>query len=665
MGQGNPERNSRVLADYRQTMAELLMDRFTRPWGIWSHRNGVLNRNQAHGSPANLLDLYAAVDIPETELFGPGRRVEGTPDDPASDDPAPAADWRDLIVCKLASSAAHVTGKRWVSSESMTWLGEHFRTPLADVKSQVDSLLAAGVNHMFFHGTPFSPADASWPGWLFYASTDFTPTNTWWSHLPALTTYIARNQAFMQSGKADNELLVYFPIHDLYATAPPGRELLTYIRVHNTQEWLDRDQPAFGRSIQSLWERGYGFDFVSDTQLSNDIQSSNGILDAHGAAYRAILVVGSRRMPEATWRRLLNLASSGARVAILGSLPADVPGLKDAGMRRAMRLQAIEMLGAPTLLPGGVKSYRVGSGRILNGDDQEALLASVDVRREVAAGLGIHLVRRHDALGPFYFLANRSSRVVDAPIHLASMGRAAIAFDALTGKVRRVGLRRGKQGVEIDLTLLPGESRIVRLLDQERGLPALSRPETTGEAHSLSGEWRLEFLEGGPERPGLQRTKRLMSWTELPGAEREARAAFSGTVRYRLNFERPKGKANRWVLDLGRVRNSARVRLNGAEIGVCLFPPYRLEVPATALRAGENLLEVEAINLMANRIAAMDRARIDWKKFYFVNLQYRPFDAAGWKPAPSGLLGPVTLAPLLAAPRSSGSPARETQPEKP
>ena len=55
---------------------------------------------------------------------------------------------------------------------------------------------------------------------------------------------------------------------------------------------------------------------------------------------------------------------------------------------------------------------------------------------------------------------------------------------------------------------------------------------------------------------------------------------------------------------------------------------------------------MEVTNLMANRIAEMDRQRVPWQKFYFVNIQYKPFSAAEWAPAPSGLVGPVRLIPL-------------------
>jgi hypothetical protein len=60
---------ARIKADFRATLAQLHLD-YLRTWIAWSHRHGFIVRNQSHGAPANLLDLYGAVDIAETEIFG-------------------------------------------------------------------------------------------------------------------------------------------------------------------------------------------------------------------------------------------------------------------------------------------------------------------------------------------------------------------------------------------------------------------------------------------------------------------------------------------------------------------------------------------------------------------------------------------------------------------
>ncbi|MBO7379768.1 MAG: hypothetical protein J6U31_08490 [Bacteroidales bacterium] len=56
--------------DYRETMSDLLLEVFTHSWADWAHSLGSTVRNQAHGSPADLLDVYAAVYIQELESFG-------------------------------------------------------------------------------------------------------------------------------------------------------------------------------------------------------------------------------------------------------------------------------------------------------------------------------------------------------------------------------------------------------------------------------------------------------------------------------------------------------------------------------------------------------------------------------------------------------------------
>jgi hypothetical protein len=165
-----------VLADYRETISDLLLDTFTTEWSAWAKRHGRQVRNQAHGSPANILDLYAASDIPETE----GSEIQRF---------------------KWATSAAHVAGRPRVSAEAATWLGEHFRVRLADVRDAVDRFFVAGVNHIVYHGTAYSPLGDPWPGWQFYASVEFNPQNAWWDDFRALNTYVARAQSFLQSGR--------------------------------------------------------------------------------------------------------------------------------------------------------------------------------------------------------------------------------------------------------------------------------------------------------------------------------------------------------------------------------------------------------------------------------------------------------------------------------
>lgn len=169
-GKARDDRAARVKCDYRETISDMMVENFMPPWVNWAHDHGMLTRDQAHGSPGNLLDLYAAADMPETEMFSRDR---------------------EMLVCKFASSAGHVAGRKLISSETGTWLAEHFTETLGEMKQLIDEMFLSGINHVFYHGTCYSPDDAAWPGWLFYAATEMNPRNPIWHDVPALNAYIA------------------------------------------------------------------------------------------------------------------------------------------------------------------------------------------------------------------------------------------------------------------------------------------------------------------------------------------------------------------------------------------------------------------------------------------------------------------------------------------
>jgi hypothetical protein len=152
----------------------------------------------------------------------------------------------------------------------------------------------------------------------------------------------------------------------------------------------------------------------------------------------------------------------------------------------------------------------------------------------------------------------------------------------------------------------------------------------------------VTFVEGGPVLPPAYSTERLECWTQQgePDAQR-----FAGAARYSISIDVPARKADGWILDLGDVRESARVWVNGSPAGVVFAHPFRLAV-GDLLKPGRNELAIEVTNLSANRIRDLDRRKVPWKKFHdinFVSHLYKPFDASNWELKPSGLLGPVML----------------------
>lgn len=609
------EASARVISDHRETISDLLLEEFTKPWQQWAADRGAIIRNQAHGSPANILDLYAASDIPEQE-------------------------GSNILSIKMASSAAHVTGKRLASSEAATWLNEHFIGTLAETKNAVDRFLLGGINHNCYHGTAYSPPGEEWPGFHFYASVELNPSNPQWDHFGALNAYVTRAQSFLQAGQSDEDVLLYYNIHDRWMV--PGNGAMPHF--HGPQG------PGASEAGRDLLAGGYGFDYISDRLLSG-VRYANGALRAGNSEYKAIVVSNTTYIPADTMRQLFVLAERGATILFHGTPPSQVPGYGRLNQRRSQLQVYTETLAKIPAdnRPEGVATLNWGQGRILIGEDLQPLLTRAGVARESMVDQGLGYVRRQDGSAHHYFISNRGEQAIDGWVPLATPSRSVAVFDLMTGKAG-VGATRvnAEGGTDVYVQLAPGESWALRTsADEARGERHVYR-RAQGQPQPLTGTWSVSFVKGGPELPAPVQVTELKSWTEFGG---DAVKNFSGVARYTLTFDRPQGAANGYILDLGRVAESAQVRLNGEVLTTLFSAPYRLELNAGQLR-DRNTLEIEVANLMANRAADLDRRGVAWKKFYNINMPARRpanrgpdgnFSAAGWDPLPSGLIGPVTL----------------------
>jgi hypothetical protein len=615
-GKDSTDTRTRVLYDYRATIDELLLEYFTQTWSKWGKSKGALIRNQSHGSPANTLDLYSAVDIPETE---------GT----------------DILRFKFASSAANVTGKKLASSESATWLDEHFLSSWGDVKKAIDLYFLGGVNHIFYHGTEYSPKDAPWPGWLFYAAVHFQPSNPQWKDFSMLNEYITRTQSFLQSGKPDNDVLLYYPIIDRYSE--PGRELLQHF------DGMERNFVGTDFEHLSQWmiENGYGFDFFSDRQLQN-IAFSNGKLASGGNSYQTILLPANKLITEKTFQKLVALAKAGAVILFYKNLPQDVPGL--GGLEEKRKLLQKQLAQLNFINQGGIKKAAVGKGAFYVGDNIQDLLSAAKTRRETITQKDLSFIRRKTNDGQIYFINNRSEKAVNDWVIVNSKASSVALFDPMVGKNGLARWRASANGIEVYLQLQPFESVILQTYNGKKAGNQYVYTQTNGDSKEIAGEWTIEFLSGGPILPKKINTSQLKSWTEFEGEEVKN---FSGTAKYSINFQKPAGTPGSWLLDLGKVEETAEVFLNGKKLATLIGPSFQVVVPSSLLKAN-NQLEIIVANLMANRIIYMDKNNIPWKIFYNTNMPARKrentknglFDASSWKPLPSGLLGPVSITPL-------------------
>lgn len=613
LGYASEERNSRVICDYRETISDLLLHRFTEVWADWAKTHNAGIRNQAHGSPANILDLYAASTIPETE---------GT----------------DRMRIKMATSAGHVSGKPLIACEAATWLNDHFLATLAESKENFDRYLANGVNHIVYHGTPYSPVDEPFPGWMFYAAVHYAPTNTWWDDLKSLNNYVANCQSFLQNAAPNNDLLLYFPIYDSWSQC--GKYMINH--------YGGKSESLTKELSESLLDAGYTFDYISDKQIQG-LSNDQELIRAKGATYRTIIVPCCEYIPLESMQKLLDMASKGATILFENKLPVDVPGMNKLKLRQNDYDTLVSKLNFTP--EGDLQIAKVGDGYVVKSKSVPAMLEHNLIYPEEMASLGLWFNRVHRIEGNCYFISNWSDKPVDQWVSVRTGGKNAAWFNPMTRSIEKAHMKSVSPiESKVYLQLQPGESRILQFYPYELDLPEHPEFEQAESVNEIDEEWTVSFLKGGPVLPAGFTTSELKSWPEIS----DELKYFSGTASYKVVFEKPQEKAPAYLLNLGEVHESARVILNGEELQTLLGPVYQLSIPADKLRQN-NILEIQVTNLLANRMIQMDQEGGEYKKFYNINFSAHEagnrgkdglFSAAAWEPLPSGLVGPVSLSPL-------------------
>lgn len=452
---------------------------------------------------------------------------------------------------------------------------------------------------MYFHGACYSPKNDPWPGWKFYASVDMSPTNSIWRDAPYFNKYVERCQSFLQMGEPDNDVLVYFPVHDLWAKNQ--KTLLQQFAIHN----LGHLAPEFKESILELDQLGYDCDYISDRQLLETKELNKKIATAAGIEYKALLIPDGANLPESTKAKVEELKAKGVTV--------------------------------------------------IYGNDANAL-AKVAKPETMKTKHGLKMIRRKNNKGYHYFIANLTPNDVDAFVKLAVNLKSAKWIDPLTGNNYIAEMN----GDNIHINLRSGESMILLTNDSISYNQKNTRKitEVEGTSVNIDKGWCLSFTEEAPTVKGSFNIDKLQTWETL---DDDSAKVTMGTGIYETTFmmgEAPKatkkGKkvaepaklSGSYAIDLGDVRESARVYINNVFVGCAWSVPYVLNFDGEILKKGENTIRIEVTNLPANRIADLDRKGVEWRKFEEINvvdIKYKKTKYDGWAPMPSGLNSGVRI----------------------
>ncbi len=617
-----------LVRDIRATLSEMLLKGFTETWASWSNEKGKLTRNQAHGSPGNILDYYAEVDIPETESFGcsdfaiPGLDCDPDYEEERFGRPSP-------LMMKFASSPAHLLGKKLVSSETTTWLGNHFKVSLQQVKPHIDQLFTAGINHIFYHGSTYSPAEEGFPGWLFYASTNFNRQSHFWEELPHLNRYIKNVQVELQNAKSDNDVLLYFPIDDLW-TQSEGRILLQ-LDVHKYSKWFN--ETAFGATASKLWQNGHTFDYLSDKQLGSiKVDAEGNLFIKDSITYKTIVVPPVEYLSIQTLANLEVLAEKGAKIIFEGHLPKSQAGL-------ASRLNK-----KPTLGFENINKNLLTLSNVLVTNDLSAALTQFEISAESIKKQGLEFIRKRRGEGIMYFISNLSDEFYADSVALSANYQYVTFYDPMSEQKGFI-----KTNGKFYLDLAPGASIIIETFAEKPDLSSWSYFDAASNIDLSQNTWQVQFEGGISESiPGTFKIDTLTSWTtwDAPTWDNAKIQTYCGKAHYKTQFSLEPSQLGKAIkINFQEVHESARVLVNGKDCGTVWSFPLSLTIPAEVLQES-NELEVIVQNLSANYMRKFDKEQPGWKKFYdinFVDITYTPFEAARWGLEDSGIIGSVFL----------------------
>lgn len=588
----NREVSNRFLADFRKTIGDLVSERHYAVLAALALDRGLAIHPESggpHGAPLDALNCLRHSDMTMSEFWVP------SPHRPKPEN---------RFFVKQAASAAHVYGRRIVCAEGFTSIGPQWNDVLwRSQKPSFDHEACAGLNLVFWHAFTCSPPEMGLPGQEYFAGTHFNPQVTWWPMAGAFVAYLNRCQFLLQQGRPVSDVLHYY-----------GDHVPNFAR-------LKQDDPA--KVLP-----GYDYDTIDERALLDRLTVESGrFVLPDGVSYRVLHLPARENISLPVLRKARDFVAAGG--IVVGPKPARATGL--AGWPACDR--EVQQLAEDLW----------GSGKITDRPAREALEAAKvlpDVEWLDAAPEAVFdWVHRLSGRADIYFVCNQRDRVERVNAAFRVTDRQPEIWDPVAGTLRNAAaFTPERKRTLVPLELPPHGSLFVifrKPLFTQPPAGAVNWTEFTP-VLNIDGAWQVAFdpAWGGPESIAFPT---LIDWTrhEDPGVKN-----YSGRAVYRIHFQAPeavKAGGKRFHIDLGDVSHLASVRLNGRDLGVVWTPPFRVDA-TSALRTGDNLLEIDVANSWFNRVR-YEQYEKPATTLTKTNIRLKPKLPA----ESSGLFGPVTL----------------------
>ena len=581
------EETERFLFDWRQTLGELFAENYDR-LGSMVKEAGMKGRyteshENGHVYVGDGMDLKRKADVPMSAIWM---------DDAGDGSSLPMA----MADIRESASAAHLFGQDIVAAESFTTSGvggKSYSYCPENMKYTADVALSCGLNRFVIHESSHQPDDIHRPGLdLIGFGQWFNRHDTWAEEARAWTDYLARSSYLLQQGRYRADILYYY-----------GED--------NSITGL------FGHHLPDIPD-GFSYDFINPYGLLQTVFPIDGQLETESGMKYKLLVLGPncRTMSNSVLQRIVYFAKAG--VPVCGTLPEKAAGLSDHQEVFDLLLGQLKPLFLEMPVAAAIKHK--------------------GFKPDFVAPKDWAYVHRETEKEDIYWIRNFTGAPSTSVILVRGGKGQPRVLDPATGKVHPINASTSEDGYRYFRLDLEENDALFVVIGKNPEVPVPVRHERKTPILTLKGSWNLSF-DSGMGAPASTVFSDLMSYTE--SADRSIKY-YSGTVTYRKNFTLSTKQiwgASHFEIDLGDVKNLARVTVNGHDLGVAWKAPFRLEIPAEYLHQGVNSLEVKVINLWVNRIIGDLQPRMR-PKWTYVSSNFYTADSPL---KPSGLLGPVTL----------------------
>ncbi len=647
----NAEVSARFREDFDRTIQDCISENFYGHFMKLCHKNGVKVGNEAGGPndipPQDVLKNLGYCDIPAGEFWVNGHRKAQN---------GYNSDMSLRLNLKQTATAAHIYGKREAMAEAFTMMdgdATHWALGPADLKPYANDAFCEGINRFMLHQATCQPPSDGKPGYEFCAGQHFTPNLTWWEQSPSFFSYLSRCQYMLQQGTFVADVCFY--LGERPPILAPPKYLVPSLGAGYDCDYSNSDVLLNRMSVRNgriVLPDGMNYRLLV---LQNCTSPSQEICDKVGS-YQKLQVssVPSTAMSLEVIKKIRELILSGATV--VGPPPKNATGLKKYPERdELVKKIAYEIWGD---LDGKNRTERkFGKGRVIWGKTPREILLSDGVTpdftfqgQEAKPGQ-FDYIHRKQGNTDIYFVINRTNQPEKNDFTFRVAGKQPEVWNVVTGEIHEANTfvqTKGTTTMNLHLDRFDSYFIVFRksVSTDSKGSGKENFPELK-EITELKGSWQISFDPqwGGPDTVTFPK---LISWTDRL---EECIKYYSGKATYKKTFDlsmNPDGKriampkTGSLFLDLGEIKDVAEVRLNGKKLGVLWCSPWRVEI-TDAVKPIGNLLEVDVINLWANRVIG-DLNKPKEERFTKTHDGFRFDFLTGKTPLiKSGLLGPVKL----------------------